>query len=84
MVHVRIDGGDGGRHGEHGFERVAALGQDLAAGFDGGSMRRANDAPAVAGCVQFHGVAQFAAAESAKPRLRNSASALGSRPRNAL
>ena len=84
MVHVRIDGGDGRRHGHHGFERIAALGEDRAAGFDGGGMRRADDAAAMAGAVQIHD-AQFARWHgSAKPRLRSSASALGSRPRNAL
>ena len=79
---MRINGGDSRCHGHHGFDCVAALGEDRAAGFDGGGMRRADDAAAVAGAVQIHD-AQFAAVVS-KPRLRNSASALGSRPRNAL
>ncbi len=83
MVHVRIDGHESGRHGHHGFERVAALGEDRAAGFDGGGMRGADDAAAMAGAVQF-GHFQWAAAGSVKPRLRSNASALGSRPRNAL
>ena len=80
MVHVRIDRGDRRRHRDHGFERVAAFGEDGAAGFDGGVMRRADDAAAMAGAVKLH---QFTAG-AAKPRLRSSASALGSRPRNAL
>ena len=83
MVHVRIDGRDGRRHGQHRFERIAAFGKDLAAGFDGGGMGRANDAAAVAGAVQVHD-GQLAAVDVAKPRCCNSASALGSRPRNAL
>jgi hypothetical protein len=77
MVHVRVNGGDGRGHGHHGFDRVAAFGEDGAAGFDGGRMRRADDAAAMAGAVQVGHAA-------AKPRLRKSASALGSRPRNAL
>ena len=79
---MRVNGGDGCGHRHHSFERIAALADDGAAGFDGGGMRRADDAAAVAGAVQIHNV-QFAAVGS-KPRLRNSASALGNRPRNAL
>ena len=82
MVHVRIDGHDGRRHGHHGFERVAAFGEDGAAGFDGGRVRRADDAAAMAGAVQV-GHAQ-AAAGSVNPRFFSNASALGNRPRNAL
>jgi len=68
-------------HGHHGFDRVAAFGEDGAAGFDGSRVRRADDAAAMAGAVQV-GHAQWAG--SVKPRLRRRASALGSRPRNAL
>ena len=78
MVHVRIDGGDARRHRHHGFERVAALAQDGAAGFGGGRMRGADDAAAVAGGVEVDH-----AAASAKPRFFRSASAVGNRPRNA-
>ena len=84
MIHVRIDGGDGGGHGQHRLDRIAAFGQDLLPGFDGGRMRRADHAPAVAGCVQIHGLAQWEDTGSAKPRFFRSASALGSRPRKAL
>jgi hypothetical protein len=35
VVHVRIDRGDARRHRKHGFERIAAFGQDGAAGFGG-------------------------------------------------
>jgi hypothetical protein len=28
MIHVRVDDGDHRRHRHHGFERIAALGQD--------------------------------------------------------
>ena len=55
MVHVRIDGGDRRRHGDHGFERVAALGEDQAAGFGGGAMRRRGYAAAISGGVKGHG-----------------------------
>ena len=83
MVHVRVDGGDRGGHGHHRFERVAALGENRAAGFHGVVMRRADDAAAMTGAVQIDH-AQATATGSANPRLRSSASALGSRPRKAL
>ena len=34
-VHVRVDHRDGGRHGDHGLDRVAACGQDGLAGLGG-------------------------------------------------
>ncbi len=80
---MRINGGDRRGHGHHGFERIAALGEDATASFDGGGMRRADDAAAMAGAVQIDH-AHCVAANSAKPRLRKRASALGSRPRKAL
>ena len=55
MVHVRVDRRDRRRHRHHGFDRVAALGEDRAAGFDGGEVRRADDAAAMAGAVQIAG-----------------------------
>ena len=64
--------------------RVAAFGEDGPAGFDGGRVRRADDAAAMAGAVQVGHRSLPSAAGSAKPRLRSSASALGSRPRKAL
>ena len=51
MVHVRVNGRDGRGHGQHGFDRIAALGEDGAAGLDGGKVRRADDAAAMAGAV---------------------------------
>ena len=54
MVHVRIDDGDHRRHRHHRFERVAALGEDRPAGFDGFVMRRADDAAAMTGGMQLH------------------------------
>ena len=84
MIHVRIDGGDGGGHGQHRLDGIAAFGQHLPPGFDGRGVRRADDAPAVTGCVQIHGTAQCDVTGSAKPRFFSSASALGSRPRKAL
>src|SRR6516164_6391933 len=87
MVHMRIDGGDRRCHGEHGFDRIAAFGEDGAAGYDRRKMRRADDTSSVPGAVQAHWIGHVsihAAAGAAKPRLRRSASAVGSRPRNAL
>ena len=81
MVHVRIDGGDRGRHRDHGFERVAAVGDDRASRLGGGVMGRADDALAMPGGVEVHGA--YAGA-SLKPRLRSNASAVGSRPRKAV
>ena len=83
MVHVRVDGGDRRGHRHHRFQRVAALGENRAAGLHGAMMRRADDAAAMTGAVQIDH-AQATAEGSANPRLRNSASALGSRPRKAL
>ena len=83
MVHVRVDDRDGRGHRYHRFQRVAALGENRATGFHGAVMRRADDAAAMTGAVQIDH-AQAAATGSANPRLRNSASALGSRPRKAL
>ena len=40
VVHVRIDGGDGRRHGDHGFERIAALGENVASRLGGEIMGR--------------------------------------------
>ena len=54
MVHVGIDGGDRCRHRHHGLERVAALGEDAAAGFGGGMVGCGDDAAAVAGGVKVH------------------------------
>ena len=54
MIHVRIDGGDRGRHGDHCLDGVAAFGEDVAAVFNGGTMRRADDAAAMAGSVEIH------------------------------
>ena len=54
VVHVGIDGGDRCRHRHHGFERVAALGEDAAAGFGGGMVGCGDDAAAVAGGVKVH------------------------------
>src|SRR5690606_21550139 len=77
VVHVRIDGGDGGRHGDHGLDGVAAFGQNGAPVLDGEGMRGADDAAPVAGGVEVH-------AASASPRFFSSASTVGSRPRKAL
>ena len=55
MVHVRIDGGNRGSHRQHRLDGVAALGEDGAAVLDGGGMRRADDAVAMAGGVEGHG-----------------------------
>ena len=55
VIHVRVDGRNGGRHGDHGFERVAALGQDRATGLGGGVMRGGDDAAAMSGGVKIHG-----------------------------
>ena len=68
------------RHRHHGFERVAALGQDGAAGFGRRRMRRRDDAAAMSGGVE---VDHAAALSARKPRFFSSASAVGSRPRNA-
>ena len=68
------------RHRDHGFERVAALAQDRAAGLGRGGMRRGDDAAAMSGGVQLGHAAALA---SRKPRFFSSASAVGSRPRNA-
>ena len=90
---MRIDGGDGRRHGHHGFERVAALGEDGAAGFDGGAVRCADDTAAMAGAMQVGHAPSYPpplageekeGAGSVKPRFFSSASALGKRPRNVL
>jgi hypothetical protein len=54
MVHVRIDGGDRGRHGDHRLDRVAAVGKDRAPRLGGGVMRRADDALAMSGSVKVH------------------------------
>ena len=77
MVGVRIDRGDRGGHRQHGLDGVAAFGEDGAAVLDGGGMRRADDATAVAGGVEIH-------AAPASPRFFKSASGVGSRPRKAL
>ena len=82
VVHVRIDGRDGRRHRDHGFERVATLGQDRAPGRNCHVMRRADRAAAMAGAVQVHQAG--CSARLSKPRLRSSASGLGSRPRKAV
>ena len=79
MVHVRIDRGNRGRHGEHRLDGVAAFGEDGAAVLDRGRMRGGDDAAAVAGGVQGH-----AGTASASPRFFNSASTAGRRPRKAL
>ncbi len=79
MIHVRIDRGDAGRHRQHGLDGVAAFGQNGAAVLDGGGMRRADDAAAMAGGVKGH-----ADTASVSPRFFNSASTAGRRPRKAL
>src|SRR6185437_3787696 len=56
MVHVRIDGGDGGRHGDHRLDGVAAFGEDGAAVLDRGAMWRADNASAVTGGVEGHAI----------------------------
>jgi hypothetical protein len=55
VIHVRIDGRDRRGHGDHGFERVAAFGQDHAAGFGSGAMRGRDNAAAISGGVKGHG-----------------------------
>jgi hypothetical protein len=54
MVHMRIDGSDRRGHGEHGLNRIAAFGQDGAAGFDRRKMGGADDAMAVPGAMQAY------------------------------
>ncbi len=83
VVHVRVSGGDRGRHGDHRLDGVAAVGQHGAAVLDRGAMRRANHAAAMPGGVKL-GQASPAGMASASPRFCNSASTVGSRPRNAL
>src|SRR5664280_1081128 len=56
MVHVRIDRGDRGGHREHRLDGVAAFGEDDAAVLDRGGMRRTDDAAAMSGAVESHGV----------------------------
>ncbi len=55
VIHVRIDGGDRGRHRDHGFDRVAAFGEHVAAGFGGGAMRRTNDGASMSSGMNIHG-----------------------------
>src|SRR5205807_4447545 len=55
VVHMRIDGGDRRGHGEHGFERIAAFGEDRPAGLYSCEMRRADDPTPVPGAMQVHG-----------------------------
>ena len=52
MIHVRIDRRDRGGHGDHRLDGIAAFGENGAAVLDGGAMRRADDAAAMAGGVQ--------------------------------
>jgi hypothetical protein len=56
MVHVRIDRGDRRGHRDHRLDGVAAFGQDGAAVLDRGGVRGGDDAAAMAGAVQVHGV----------------------------
>ena len=49
------------RHRHHGLERIAALGEDRAAGLGGGVMRRGDDAAAVSGGVEIHRKSLFSA-----------------------
>jgi hypothetical protein len=56
MVHVRIDRGNRGRHRDHRLDGVAAFGQDGAAVLDRGRVRGGDDAAAMAGGVEVHGV----------------------------
>ena len=55
LAHMRVDGGDGSRHRHHRLERIAAFGDDRAPRFDGGVMRRGDDAPAMARGVEVRG-----------------------------
>src|SRR5215207_4751156 len=54
MIHVRVDDGNGRRHGDHRLERVGALAEDVASGFRGSVMRRSNDAAVMSGRMKFH------------------------------
>ena len=47
VVHVRVVGRDGGRHGDHRFERIAALGEDGAACLGGRRVGRGRNAAPV-------------------------------------
>ena len=80
VIHVRIDRRDAGCHGEHRLDGVAAFGENGAAVLDGSRVRRADDAAAMSGAMQVHSVP---APTSVSPRFFNSASTVGSRPRNA-
>ena len=51
LVHVRIDHRDRSRHGDHGLDGVAALGQDRAAGLCRSRVGRSDHAATVAGGV---------------------------------
>ncbi len=82
MVHVRVDRRDRRRHGNHGFDRVAALGQDRAPGFRRRMMRRRDDAAAMAGAVQVHRGQPAWSADASSPRFASTASTFGSAPRN--
>ena len=77
MVHMRIDRRDRGRHCHHGFDGVAAFGKDGTACLNSYRVGRTDSAATMACGVKIDHAA-------AKPRLRNSASALGRRPRKAL
>jgi hypothetical protein len=55
VVHVRIDDRDRRRHRDDRFDRVAALGDDVAPGFDCGLVRSRDDAAAMSGAEEFHG-----------------------------
>ncbi len=84
MIHVRIDDSDGGRHGHHRLDRIAAVGKYHAAGLDGGVMRRANHSLAVPCGMQIQtGQASAVMVLSSRPRRLSRPSALGSLPRNA-
>jgi len=52
---VRIDRGDGRRHRDHGFERIAAFGERRASGLERGVVRGGDDAAAMPGGVKVHG-----------------------------
>jgi hypothetical protein len=54
VVHVRVDGHDGGRHGDHGLQGIAAFGQDRTSSLGGGMMGSGGDAAAMSGCVEVH------------------------------
>ena len=80
VIHMRIDRRDAGCHGKHRLDGVAPFGENCAAVLDGSRVGRANHAAAMAGAMQVHSVP---APTSASPRFFNSASTVGSRPRNA-